>query len=151
MNKKEILEKLAPCGLSCEKCFAFKEGEIRYHSLELKKALGNFSPYAKRFSELLDEPVFNTFPYFMAQLDHFAGVDCQGCRADNCKLFKDCRVRSCAKEHSVDFCFECNEFPCSSTGFDENLTNRWLRMNSRMKEVGVELYYRESKEKPRYL
>ena len=34
MNKKyqEIKGKLGPCGLSCDKCFAFIDGKIKYHS-----------------------------------------------------------------------------------------------------------------------
>jgi hypothetical protein len=150
MNKMEILKKLAPCGLSCEKCFAFADGNIRHYSGELKKALGNFAPFAKRFSDLLEEPVFNMYPYFDLQLDHFTKVKCKGCRVDNCLLFKSCRVCSCSANKEVDFCFQCDEFPCKHSGFDENLYNRWVRINTRMKEVGVETYYQENKELPRY-
>jgi len=150
MTKAEILKKLAPCGLNCENCFAFTEGNIRHHSRELKKALGNFTPYAERFSELLNEPVFHTYPYFATQLDLFAAADCKGCREENCKLYKACNVRKCSHEKQIDFCVECELFPCSDTGFDDNLYSRWLRMNTRMKEVGIEIYCRETMEKPRY-
>jgi hypothetical protein len=150
MTKDEILKKLAPCGLSCEKCYAFADGTIRQHSRELKNALGNFLPYAKRFSDLLEEPVFNTYLFFDLQLDYFTKVECGGCRVDNCKLFKSCNVRSCSKTKQVDFCFQCTDFPCSLTGFDENLHKRWIKMNSRMKEVGIEVYYQETKEATRY-
>jgi hypothetical protein len=150
MIESEILAHIAPCGLSCEECFAFTGGTIRFHSNELKKALGNFSHYANRFSDLLEEPVFNTYPYFAVMLDHFTKAECKGCRIDNCKLFKSCNVRSCSKARNVDFCFQCSEFPCSLTGFDENLYNRWLRMNTRMKETGLEEYYKETKAASRY-
>lgn len=49
---KEYLDRLAPCGLHCGKCFAFAGGDINRHSAELKKNLGNFRPYAERFSEI---------------------------------------------------------------------------------------------------
>jgi hypothetical protein len=32
MDYSEILDFLAPCGLSCRKCFAYTKGEIDFHS-----------------------------------------------------------------------------------------------------------------------
>jgi hypothetical protein len=150
METKDINKKLAPCGLSCEKCFAFRNGKIQFYSRELKKELGNFAAHATRFSKLLEEPVFNTYPYFETQLSYFTDAECYGCRVDNCKLFKSCNVRACSKAKQVDFCFQCSEFPCLHTGFDENLHNRWIYMNSRMKEIGIEGYYKESLSASRY-
>ncbi len=42
---------------------------------------------------------------------------CNGCRAENgcCKLHDlpgGCRVYGCSKEMKVDFCFQCDDFPC---------------------------------------
>lgn len=34
---KEYLDRLAPCGLHCGKCFAFAGGDINRHSAELKR------------------------------------------------------------------------------------------------------------------
>ena len=39
MTSEKILEALAPCGLSCEKCFAHVDGDIRKYSLNLKNLL----------------------------------------------------------------------------------------------------------------
>jgi hypothetical protein len=150
MHTKNNHQNLAPCGLSCKKCFAFVNGKIRFHSNELKKELGNFAPYANRFTHLLDEPVFDNYPNFEAQLDYFSGVECGGCRVDNCKLFRSCNVRACSKVQQVDFCFQCSQFPCSVTGFDENLRNRWIRMNLRMREIGIDGYYEETMKTSRY-
>ncbi|MFH1294099.1 MAG: hypothetical protein ABIJ44_08225 [Pseudomonadota bacterium] len=36
VDYKEILNDLAPCGLSCRKCFANTKGEIGRHSNELQ-------------------------------------------------------------------------------------------------------------------
>lgn len=150
MNYGEILNKTGPCGISCEKCFAFNEGEIKYHSGELKKFLGNFDIYASRFVDLLDEPVFGKYPEFKELLSYFTSVECKGCRKESCKLFKTCNVRECHKQKGVDFCFQCEEFPCDNTGFDEHLYNRIVSINKRMKEIGIENYYDEIKDKPRY-
>jgi hypothetical protein len=39
MEYEQILSALAPCGLSCEKCFAHVDGDIRKYSLKLKEKL----------------------------------------------------------------------------------------------------------------
>ena len=57
---------------------------------------------------------------------------------------------TCHAEKGVDFCFQCDEFPCEKTHFDADLKRRWVQMNNRMKEVGVEAYYEETKDAPRY-
>ena len=150
MTDEKILNALAPCGISCEKCFAYTNGDIRKFSVKLKEKLGNFEPYAKRFETLLDNPVFSKYPDFKMQLDYFASETCTGCRKETCKIFSACGVRSCHREKGVDFCFECNEFPCNNTNFDENLHNRWIKLNNEMREKGIEAYYAETKDKPRY-
>lgn len=150
MNHQNILNTLGPCGINCQKCFAFNNGNIKKNSEALKNDLGNFEVYAKRFSELLDAPIFNKYQDFKEMLDYFASANCLGCRKQECHLFKSCNVRVCHKTKSVDFCFQCDEFPCNHTGFDEHLQQRWLKINQRMKEIGVENYYNEIKDKPRY-
>lgn len=150
MNYEKIKERLAPCGLHCGKCFAYKDGDIAKNSRTLKNELGDFDIYAKRFVELLDAPVFNKYPEFKDMLDHFSEAECAGCRNEKCKLFKDCKVRMCSEEKEVDFCFQCPGFPCNNTGFDEHLHARSVKINQRMKETGVENYYEEIKDQPRY-
>jgi hypothetical protein len=143
----EILKKLAPCGLSCGKCFAFAEGEIASHARELIGCLGNFDVYAERFSEFL--PELKDYPAFKRLLTHFAEPDCTGCRTGACK-YPNCGVAACYKEKGVDFCFQCDEFPCDKTNFDPHLQKRWIEMNNRMKEIGPEVYYEETKDVCRY-
>lgn len=145
-----ILNHLGPCGLNCSKCFAFWDGKIQKLSSELKENLGNFDIYAQRFVNLLNEPVFQKYPDFKEMLNHFANVKCKGCRKDECKLFTSCKVKQCSKDHSVDFCFQCTGFPCQKHGFDEHLENRWISIQNKMKEKGVEDYYNEIKDLPRY-
>ena len=147
MEYNEILAFLAPCGLSCRKCLAYSEGEIRTHSSELQKLLGNFDIYAERFSAFL--PVFKNYPDFKKLLTYFTKADCHGCRKGT-GIYSNCGVVTCYKEKGVDFCFQCEEFPCEKTNFDPHLHRRWIEMNNRMKEIGVEGYYEETKGRPRY-
>jgi hypothetical protein len=99
---------------------------------------------------MLNEPVFNNYPSFKALLDYFTQVECLGCREQKCKLFTNCKVKECTREHQIDFCYECGEFPCQKTGFDLNLEKRWLKINNRIAEIGILKYYEEIKELPRY-
>ena len=148
MEYKEILDILAPCGLNCRKCLKYTEGDIALHSKKLQDLLGNFDVYAKRFSAFL--PEFKNYPSFKKMLTCFATPDCIGCRQGKCKL-PNCGVVDCYKKKGVDFCFQCDDFPCDKTNFDPHLKKRWLQMNTRMKDVGVEAYYEETKDLCRYL
>lgn len=150
MNYEKIRASLAPCGLSCEKCFASADGDIRRHSLKLNERLGNFGPYAQRYETLLGDPVFKKYPAFREMLDFFVSENCKGCRKEQCKLFKDCGVRPCHQEMGVDFCYQCDEFPCTKTGFDENLYQAWVRINEIIRTKGLEEYYEITLKRPRY-
>ncbi|NCD43249.1 MAG: DUF3795 domain-containing protein [Bacteroidia bacterium] len=75
---------------------------------------------------------------------------CGGCRQEHCKLFASCGVRPCAEEHDVDFCFQCAEFPCDKTGFDEHLYRRHVEINRKLREAGVEAYDDTVNDLPRY-
>ena len=151
MTNQQIKTALAPCGLSCENCFAHVDGDIRKYSLKLKEKLGNFGIYAKRFETLLEESIFKKYPDFKEMLDYFALENCKGCRNEQCKLFKDCGVRNCHQKKQIDFCCLCDEFPCKKTNFDEDLYKRWVMINEKIKETGLEQFYEKTKTRPRYL
>jgi hypothetical protein len=148
--QKELMNKFGPCGLLCEKCYANNNGSIKYFAEQLKTNLGDFDNYAKRFETLLEEPVFSKYPDFKELLNLLSKGNCQGCRKQQCHLFKNCKVKECYKNKKVDYCYQCNDFPCENTGFDDNLLQRWLNINNKIREIGLESYYNEIKEKPRY-
>jgi hypothetical protein len=147
MEYRDILHELGPCGLNCRKCMAFGDGDIRRTSEQIQRLLGSFDRYAERFSKLM--PVFANYPAFKELLAHFAQGSCRGCRRGQCE-FPMCAVMRCYKDKGIDFCFQCDEFPCDKTSFDPDLKRRWIQMGSRMKEIGVEAYYAETKDAPRY-
>lgn len=151
MSYEQIKKAMAPCGLSCEKCFAHVDGDIRAYSRKLKEKLGNFAPYAERFESFLGEPIFKKYPDFEEVLDYLASENCKGCREDQCKLFKECGVSRCHREKRVDFCFQCEEFPCEKTHFDENLAKAWMRINEKIRKIGLERFYEKMKDRPRYV
>ncbi len=147
MDYEEILNILAPCGLSCIKCLGYENGPVREHAKELQTLLNGFAPFAARFSSKI--PAFEKYPSFEEVLEFITGVDCAGCR-DNEAKYPHCGIARCHKDKEIDFCFQCNEYPCSPEGMYPDLRERWLEANNKMKEIGVEAYYEETKDKPRY-
>ncbi|MBN2223087.1 MAG: DUF3795 domain-containing protein [Deltaproteobacteria bacterium] len=147
MTYEKINKSLAPCGLNCVKCMAYAEGDIKRHAAELTRLLGSFDIYAERFSKFA--PVFANYPSFKELLAHFSSGSCRGCRAGEC-IYPNCGVGPCTREKGIDFCFECGEFPCEKSNFDPHLKERWITMNERMKEIGPEGYWEETKDQPRY-
>ncbi|HPI92136.1 MAG TPA: DUF3795 domain-containing protein [Deltaproteobacteria bacterium] len=147
MDYEAIKAVLAPCGLNCGKCMANRDGEIRACANRLRELLGSFDRYAERFSSFM--PVFGGYPQFRELLEHLGGGDCAGCRNGVCR-YPGCIVPACVKDRGVDFCFQCGEFPCDRVSFDPDLRNRWQAMNARMKEIGIEGYFEETRDLPRY-
>ena len=148
---KEILNEakknLGACGLNCGKCIFNRYGDIRDHAEEMKKLLGNFDSFAERFSTFDD--VFKKYPQFKDFLSSLTKADCEGCRGGGCK-YPNCGVQPCAAERGVDFCFQCDDFPCDKSNFDEDLKARWIIMNEEMKKEGVEAWFGRTKNFPRY-
>jgi len=150
MTPEQLKETLAPCGLCCETCFAHANGDIRKYSIKLKEKLGNFHLNAERFVSLLENPVFKKYQDFKEMLDYFASENCQGCRNEQCRLFKNCGVRACHQKKMIDFCYQCDQFPCENTNFDPGLYKGWVIINKKIKEKGVEQFAKEAREHPRY-
>lgn len=150
MTDQRILESIAPCGLCCETCFAHVDGEIRQYAIKLKEKLGNFHLNAKRFETLLEDPIFGKYPTFKEMLDYFASENCRGCRNEQCKLFKNCGVRVCHQKKQLDFCHECDEFPCEKTNFDPGLYKAWVKINEKIQAKGIEQYCADVRTRCRY-
>ncbi|HBF36042.1 MAG TPA: hypothetical protein DDW50_01835, partial [Firmicutes bacterium] len=86
MITKERLELVAPCGLDCGICelYLCKDNAQLYKAL-IEKGI----PKEK--------------------------IPCKGCRSikGNCPAFEStCETYQCAVKNKIDFCSECNEFPC---------------------------------------
>lgn len=99
------MERIAPCGLHCGKCFAFAKGDIHEAAGKLQENLGNFAPYAERFTKALD-PVFENYPAFRKLLDYIADAQCGGCRKEKCKFYTNCKVSLIAFSHSSESFFK---------------------------------------------
>ena len=109
--------------------------------------LGSFDKYAERFAGFM--PVFKNYPAFKEMTAFFAQASCPGCRTGQ-RGHPQCTVKTCPRPQGVDFCGQCQAFPCNKMDFDPNLKQRWIEINTRIKQVGPEQYYEETKDLPRY-
>ncbi len=147
-REEYIKSRLAPCGLSCGHCLAYAEGPIQEAASRLVHGLGpHFATYAERFEEM--NPIFRKYTEFSPLLDFFAKGSCQGCREKGC-LFEACKIPECVREQDVDYCFQCNDFPCARHGMPAGLAKRWRTNNETMAKIGVEAWFNGCNERPRY-
>jgi hypothetical protein len=147
ITHEAVVERLAPCGIDCERCIMYADGRVRRHAGALAEALRGFENMAPRVADRL--PSLAHYTEFGAILELLAGASCTGCRNGGGSL-PFCAARTCYKEQGVDFCAHCSEYPCDRNSYPENLSLRWRSCNDRIRDVGVEQYYRESLERPRY-
>jgi len=145
MDYAAIVASLAPCGLNCRRCAEYEKGEIRQSSEKLLALLGNYQRIASIKEKT--KPTFAAYQQFVDILNVFAQAPCGGCRSEENYCPVNCAAKTCHREKEVDFCFQCSAFPCDKqipTG------ERWLKMNERMREVGVEQFFAEQSKLPRY-
>ena len=110
----------AVCGLFCPACGIFI---AQIESLEKRK----------KIAENLQVPV--------------EALKCDGCRAKNRFTYYDtCRMAACAKEKGLDFCGECEEYPCTTLKeFQAAMPHRlelW-QAQIRINDVGHEKWFKE--------
>ena len=144
---EQVVERIAPCGIDCDRCVMYSRGGVKNLSTDLATALEGFQNMAPRVADRF--PALQHYDNFAEVLGLFVGASCAGCRDGGCTL-PFCAARTCFREQGVDFCSQCAEYPCQRNDYPENLEQRWRARNDRMREVGVERYYEESLETPRY-
>jgi hypothetical protein len=115
----------APCGLDCFNCQLFEQNITE----ETKNA----------FSKFLRCPPED--------------VKCLGCKEQGgCRLhFKDCATYDCVSKKNLDFCSDCDEFPCgyfmpAADQADKYPHNYKLYNLCRIKNFGFESWLKEAGE-----
>ncbi|VDN48361.1 conserved protein of unknown function [Petrocella atlantisensis] len=117
---------VAPCGIDCFNC-------------EL---------YESNVTEVLRERISTNLKIPKAL------VTCKGCHDGNQCLFLDlqgktCETLACANDKGVDYCFECDTFPCKllmplANGADRFPQNMKVYNLCIMKRIGVEAWADEA-------
>lgn len=111
----------APCGIDCFNCPVFEDNLTAEMQLDIAEKRG-MKPEQ---------------------------VTCKGCRVSGCFLLPNgCEAKSCIERKGVEFCFECDEFPCpmlqpALDGAELYPQNYKLFNLCRIKNVGVEKWAKE--------
>lgn len=147
MDYKTIVSELAPCGLDCSRCVFSSTGSIRKNAEELFEGLRGFDRMAKLFAA--ENPSLKGYDSFISVLDFLKSGECRGCR-NGASCYDGCEAKNCIKTKEIDFCFECESFPCDRNKFHPQLAEKWKHNNMEMKTNGVESFHAEQKKKPRY-
>lgn len=143
----DVVRHLAPCGLDCTRCVAFANGAVRRQATELAAALEGYEKVATRMAGFV--PALAHYPEFKAVLEFLTTGSCTGCRSGGSTV-PFCAARTCFRDKGVDFCFQCDEFPCRRNHYPDSLRERWFAFGRRMQEIGPEAFYEEQRAKPRY-
>lgn len=150
MDKKQILQRVAPCSLMCHTCSAYKDGVISKNANQLLKSLSGMKEFYQRHIP----DMVKRYSDFEGTLRNYGTGICSGCRSNehNICSIKGCFILHCVTEHGVDFCGECSEFPCEKTNglFEEAVYEQWLSGNQQIKESGIATFWKNNSEKPHY-
>lgn len=146
-ENQNAINELAPCGLDCSRCVSYKNGDVVRLSIELKAALTNYEHVAEHVKHF--NPIFNAYPEFMSILDYLTKGTCEGCHFTKQET-PGCSIRACHHKHTVHFCCQCPDFPCTPTTYNPSLKETWLKNNQSILQKGIDQFYKEQKSKPRY-
>ena len=122
----------APCGLYCGACI-------------IRSAVKKNDPQ-------LIQRIADGLAVYLGHPVGVEDVECEGClsgvRAAPCR---DCEIRDCATERGVDWCSQCDDFPCQLiTGFnnDEFAHHSEVLDNiRRQQEIGVSAWVEEQEKR----
>ena len=150
MEKKELLQKVAPCSLMCYTCSAYEKGVICESAQTLLKYMEGMDEFYRRHS--VEE--VHKFERFQDELKRYGQGECSGCRNrehHGCSI-KGCFILQCTQEHHADYCGECEEFPCEKvvTLFEKEVYLQWLKGNSEIKQLGIQGYWDKNATRPHY-
>lgn len=157
MTREEILNAIGPCSLLYYTCFGYKEGGICKHATHLYNLYkgwyeGHANVYGKNPTEEQAEKL-KKIKNFNEALRGLMNPQCPGCRKSEGKFggcIQGCIIPECSKNHGVEFCGECKEFPCQNN-IPGNIRKAWLDGNNYIKEYGFEKYFETHKHIAHYI
>lgn len=123
--------KVSVCGLNCVRCDIFLAG---HGNEDLRREIVEW--FRKERNETIRPEQ----------------VNCEGCRECLAVHWSpDCRMMLCATRRGVQYCFQCEDFPCKDVNDfgSDGVTHheRTVRNMKRAKEMGIEAWISEQKAK----
>lgn len=158
MDRDQLLQYVAPCALLCYSCPGLKDGAISQCASRL---CGYFEGYYDFNDANLPEkyrPWLDEFAAFERRLERFTQSTCPGCRSNpkpGAGCIEGCVVPSCVKEKGIDYCGECNDFPCEKARsffarINDVIGKDWENGSRRIGEIGIDAYFEERKDRSHY-
>ena len=88
------------------------------------------------------------FDAFMSGLEWLASQEqpCKGCRlGGGWSWWSDCPVRTCCVEKQVEFCYQCQEFPCKTLteGSLQDYLQRFVDANQHIQRIGLKQWMKK--------
>ena len=100
--------------ISCCGCYYCKK--CAYYTGEITSLAENLLEYVKKYRSLAFFNKSDTFSYteLKVSLEWLSERElCKGCRSSGKgSWWPDCPIRKCILEKGIDFCFNCDLFPC---------------------------------------
>lgn len=122
---------LSVCGLNCAQCDIYN---------------------ASHGNEKLRQEIVNWFKEKRGKTIKPEQIRCESCRGPvEANWSSDCEMLKCAKNRKVDYCFQCNDFPCqivnafASDGAAHH--KRTVENMKRAKEIGLSAWIAEQEKK----
>ena len=158
MTREQLFNNVPPCGLMCYTCPGYIDDATKEHSAALLKL-------KEGFGEFLDKKLSDDYRYVLEKYDKYIEMltldstpSCPGCRKAAGKgpsCIEGCFIPRCTKEHGVDFCGVCNEFPCNkveeSNLYDKECKKGFYEGSSLIKEHGAEKFFEMKKNISHYI
>lgn len=112
------------------------------------KTAKNLLAFAERYGSLrliVEGNNACNFDEFLKGLEWLASQEqpCRGCRfGGGWSWWPNCPVRDCCIQRGVDFCYQCQEFPCEKLKTEPLLERKkeMIEVNDRIKTIGIEKY-----------
>jgi len=137
------------CGVYCGTCARWCENSALRKLAAALAELVDSHGFHRWMPDVVKE--FN-YTEFRKALDFFSQKDTwlvcrKGCKGGDGRL--DCQIRKCCKNHGLDVCFDCSEFPCDrvkgNTAMIEGAKDyrklgkeEWLRQQIKKAKKGYE-------------
>ena len=126
-----------------------------YYKGTMVKAAENLLAFVERHGSLrLIANVHNAcnFEEFSKGLKWLASQDkpCKGCRfGGGWSWDPDCLVRNCCTQKGIDFCYQCEDFPCKKLKEEPLLERKKavIEANNQIKTMGIENWMRQLRKK----
>ena len=158
MDRESLLGAVAPCSLLCYTCPALGGGAIAQCAGKLCAYFDGYYDFNDANLSSAHRAWLAQFESFYNRLERYAHPRCGGCRSKKIAgsgCIEGCVVPDCAREHQVDFCADCAQFPCAKaeaffTGINGVIGSDWKKGTSRIREIGIERFFEERKDLSHY-